>query len=93
MKLLSDSIRLTIVAACLCLAWSMALSSPANTLTPFMPRAEDFTFLWWANGPPYCMGVRNSSSEEVLCLESGTIGLAIDNGLEPGRVHIKGERA
>ena len=78
MKLLSDSIRLTIVAACLCLAWSMALSSPANTLTPFMPRAEDFTFLWWANGPPYCMGVRNSSSEEVLCLESGTIGLAID---------------
>ena len=50
----------------------------ASPITPFMPRAEDFTLLWWANGPEKFHSMRTPPTEAVLCLRSGTIGLAID---------------
>ena len=43
-----------------------------------MPRPEDFTLLWWANGPEKFHSMRTPPSEAVLCMQSGTIGLAID---------------
>ncbi len=43
-----------------------------------MPREEDFTFLWWANGPQHYLGMKGPPPEAVLCLQSGLIGLALD---------------
>jgi len=50
----------------------------APPLGPFMPRAEDFTLMWWANGPQHFLGMVAPAPEPVLCLQSGAIGLAID---------------
>src|SRR5439155_9843346 len=50
----------------------------ASPPRPFMPRAEDFTFLWWANGPQHYLGMKQPPPEAVLCLQSGVIGLALD---------------
>src|SRR6266478_3200822 len=50
----------------------------APPLGPFMPRAEDFTLMWWANGPPHFLGMVTPAPEPVLCMQSGEIGLAID---------------
>lgn len=54
--------------------WVQA-SSP---LKPFMPRPEDFTLLWWANGPQRYHSMKAPPPEPVLCLQSGTIGLVFD---------------
>src|SRR5690242_14659952 len=48
----------------------------ASNLKPFMPRAEDFTLLWWANGPQHYLGMKEAPPAPVLCLQSGVIGLA-----------------
>ena len=50
----------------------------SSQLRPFMPRLEDFTLLWWANGPQRYHSMKAPPPEPVLCLQSGTIGLAID---------------
>src|SRR5690349_11274705 len=47
-------------------------------LNQFMPRAADFTFLWWANGPPNYFGLKGPPPEPVLCFQSGVIGLALE---------------
>ena len=50
----------------------------ASPLVPFMPRPEDFTLLWWANGPQRYHTMTTAPPEPVLCLQSGTLGLAVD---------------
>jgi len=43
-----------------------------------MPKPEDYTMLWWADGPP---SIRHSTlppATETLCLQSGTWGMAFD---------------
>ena len=50
----------------------------AAALGSFMPRPEDFTLLWWANGPQRYHTMKAAPPEAVLCLQSGTFGLAVD---------------
>ena len=50
----------------------------ASPIKPFMPRAEDFTLLWWANGPERFHSMKAPPTEAVLCMQSGTLGLALD---------------
>ena len=50
----------------------------ASSPDAWMPRAEDFTLLWWANGPPRFHGMKSPPPDAVLCLQSGTLGLALD---------------
>jgi hypothetical protein len=50
----------------------------ASPIKPFMPRAEDFTMLWWASGPEKFHSMKTPPTEAVLCLQSGTLGLALD---------------
>ena len=50
----------------------------ASPIKPFMPRAEDFTLLWWANGPEKFHSMQTPPPESVLCMRSGTLGLAVD---------------
>jgi hypothetical protein len=50
----------------------------AASLLPYMPRAEDFTLMCWKNGPQSYLGAKTSPPQPVLCMQSGTIGLAID---------------
>ena len=50
----------------------------ASPIKPFMPRAEDFTMLWWANGPERFHSMKTTPTEAVLCMQSGTLGLALD---------------
>src|SRR2546425_377578 len=64
--------------ACVALFLGQAGLRAASPLRPFMPRAEDFTFLWWANGPQHYLGMKQPPPEAVLCLQSGVIGLALD---------------
>lgn len=52
--------------------------SAAESLLPFMPRMEDFTLLWWADGPPRFLGSTTPPATETLCFRSGVWGLALD---------------
>ena len=49
-----------------------------SALLPFLPRPEDFTLLWWANGPQHYQTMKGPPPPAVLCMQSGTLGLAID---------------
>ncbi len=42
------------------------------------PRLEDYTLLWWAEGPPYYLGSQAAPADETLCFQSGSWGLAFD---------------
>ena len=46
-----------------------------------MPRAEDFTLLWWANGPQRFHSMQTPPPEAVLRLQSGTLGVVLGLGL------------
>jgi len=66
-------------AAVVCLAgaasgWSLERESALK----FAPRAEDYTLLWWADGPPSYLGHKAPPKSALLCLQSGTWGLAFD---------------
>ena len=50
----------------------------ADTHIPLMPRAEDYTLLWWADGPPHFLGSKVPPATETLCFQSGIWGLALD---------------
>lgn len=57
------------------------LAAPASSVAPhsaIMPRPQDYTLLWWAEGPPNILGSSRPPATEVLCLQSGTWGMAID---------------
>ena len=54
------------------------VSQAAPAIRAFMPRPEDFTLLWWANGPQFYLGIKTPPPEPILCLQSGTIGFSID---------------
>jgi hypothetical protein len=43
-----------------------------------MPRPEDFTLMWWADGPPYFLGMGPSAPAPELCLQSGSFGIAVE---------------
>ena len=43
-----------------------------------MPHTEDYTLLWWADGPPHFLGSKAPPATETLCLQSGSWGLALD---------------
>jgi hypothetical protein len=43
-----------------------------------MPRLEDYTLLWWADGPPHFLGSQAPPDTGTLCLQSGMWGLALD---------------
>ena len=60
------------------LLWGSFCLPAVSPITPFMPRAEDFTLLWWANGPERFHTMKTPPAEAVLCMQSGTLGLAID---------------
>jgi hypothetical protein len=43
-----------------------------------MPRLEDYTLLWWAEGPPRFLGSGTPPAAETLCIQSGSWGVAFD---------------
>lgn len=43
-----------------------------------MPRAEDYTSLWWADGPPHYFKSTTPPVSETLCFQSGRWKLAFD---------------
>ena len=43
-----------------------------------VPRMEDYTLLWWADGPPHFLGSKSPPASETLCFQSGLWGLAFD---------------
>lgn len=49
-----------------------------NTPDALVPRAEDYTLLWWADGPPRVFKSESSPVSETLCFQSGLWGLAFD---------------
>ena len=50
----------------------------SSPIKPFSPHPEDFTLLWWADGPERFAGMKTPPAEALLCLQSGTLGLALD---------------
>ncbi len=46
-----------------------------------MPRVEDYTLLWWADGPPRFLTSQTPPATQTLCLQSGSWGLAFDTRL------------
>ncbi len=47
-------------------------------IAAFSIRAEDYTLLWWADGPPYFLGSTSPPPSQTLCFQSGSWGLAFD---------------
>ena len=76
-SLVPSAIRTWIWAAVALISINLWVQA-SSPLGPFMPRPEDFTLLWWANGPQHYHSMKAPPPEPVLCLQSGTIGLAID---------------
>lgn len=72
------------------LAGGQAGASPS--LVAAMPRAEDFTLLWWAEGPPYYLGMKTPPPAPILCFQSGTWGLALDTKTLAVRHHGRFDR-
>jgi len=58
-----------------------ATAKAAEASPPIRPRAEDYTMLWWAEGPPYYLGHKEPPASEMLCVQSGTWGAAFDTKL------------
>jgi len=50
----------------------------ADAPVALMPRLEDYTLFWWADGPPQSMGSKLPPATETLCFQSGLWGLAFD---------------
>ncbi|MBN8421779.1 MAG: hypothetical protein J0L73_22880 [Verrucomicrobia bacterium] len=42
------------------------------------PQPEDYTMLWWADGPPMIRHSTQPPATETLCFQSGTWGMAFD---------------
>ena len=50
----------------------------ADAPVAMMPRAGDYTLLWWADGPPYISNSQLPPATATLCFQSGYWGLAFD---------------
>ncbi len=50
----------------------------ADARVALMPQPEDYTLLWWADGPPHFLGSTTPPATETLCVQSGLWGLAFD---------------
>lgn len=70
----------TALLTALLLACPVALQAAERTDGPaaLAPRPEDYTLLWWADGPPHFFGSTTSPVSETLCFQSGLWGLALD---------------
>jgi hypothetical protein len=51
---------------------------PTNGYVEIMPGPEDYTQLWWAEGPPYIEQGKLPHGDQTLCFQSGRWGLAFD---------------
>jgi len=67
-----------VAAACGAAAPAAQPAAHGAADTSFMPRAQDFTFLWWSDGPPYYLDMTSPAPAPILCLQSGSIGVALD---------------
>jgi hypothetical protein len=66
-------------AAVLCVCPGRSLAAEAtDARVTLMPRVEDYTLLWWADGPPHFLRSTSPPATETLCFQSGVGGLALD---------------
>jgi hypothetical protein len=49
-----------------------------SSISAWMPRIQDYTEMWWANGPRQYHVANTPPSEPILCMQSGALGLVID---------------
>ncbi len=54
------------------------LAQEADNAAAWMPHAEDFALMWWADGPPDYFTMRNPPPRQVLCMQSGSLGVMLD---------------
>ena len=66
-----------LVAIALLPSTSAALQA-ADDLLPYMPRVGDYTTMCWAHGALQFLGMTTPPPDAVLCLHSGSIGIALD---------------
>jgi hypothetical protein len=70
------------VLACVVFAAQSLVGAPESSgvsASPVgLPRTEDFTYLWWANGPQHYLDMKGPAPAAVLCFQSGTLGFALD---------------
>ena len=67
-----------LIALLLALPAATRAAEALDARAALMPHAEDFTLLWWADGPPHFLTSKTPPATETLCLQSGTWGLALD---------------
>jgi hypothetical protein len=56
----------------------LRVDGAADARGTLMPQSEDYTLLWWANGPPSILESKTPPAPATLCLQSGLWGLAFD---------------
>lgn len=66
------------IALLLALPAATRAAAALDARAALMPHREDFTLLWWAEGPPHFLTSKTPPVTETLCLQSGTWGLALD---------------
>lgn len=69
---------LLLIAPLLALSVAMRAAEALDARVALMPHVEDYTLLWWPDGPPHFLGSKAPPATETLCLQSGSWGLALD---------------
>ncbi len=67
-----------LVALLLSLPAVVRAAEAVDARAALMPHAEDYTLLWWADGPPHFLTSKAPPATGTLCLQSGSWGLAFD---------------
>ncbi len=70
--------RIALIFAALVLVWGARARAAEGAPPAATMRPEDYTLLWWAEGPPYFLGSTAPPARETLCWQSGLWGLAVD---------------
>ncbi len=65
-------------SAVACAALLLIVTLPCRADDVGLVRPEDFTLLWWAEGAPYYLDMKTPGMPAVICMQSGTLGLALD---------------
>jgi hypothetical protein len=55
----------------------LATTAAAPSLQGLMPRAGDYTLMWWADGPPHGLGLKGAAAQR-LCFQTGRFGFMLD---------------
>lgn len=75
---ITNHVRIAFTTLLLASLTALQAADATDARALLMPRAGDYTLLWWADGPPHFLDSKTPPPTETLCFQSGSWGLAFD---------------